>query len=471
MTGQTTRRKFLGTAAATAGAVSAIAAAGLPSVAQASVSTQAKVTGKLQVVQKLDFHPDHNKFLAKSITDYAAAQKWDLDLSELGGFLGGTNIYQKLQAQKAADQAVDLLFHDGLSARLLKLYDLTRDVSGPVKAQAAKYGDVYTNAQVDLFLDNKWYGMPFHGRTGGYWYRMDKFANAGYTVENGAFDTWDNVLAACQAATDPDHNFYSWGMTINRSGDGEGLTWDIIHSWGGALADESGQIVTLFSPETIDAMTWLADIYMNPANANLLPPGVNAWDDFGNNTAWIAGQLGFSTNAGTMYATSVVNQTTLPDDPNTLLADVTGLVPLPLGPFGVRLQGSGGMQFFFMNGSKNPDAATQMADFLLGPDVQPQLWQISSGYAVPAYQKLWDDPIIANNRIDQGYKPVLFNPNPSTGVAYRGPYSEAADAVSQQDVATDMIGEILAGKPVIQAVRDAHLRCVEIFQSFGLPGR
>jgi multiple sugar transport system substrate-binding protein len=389
----------------------------------------------------------------------------------LGGFLGGTNIYQKLQAQKAAGQAVDLLFHDGLSARLLKLYDLTRDVTPQVKQQIAKYGNTYTNAQADLFLDNKWWGMPFHGRTGGYWYRMDRFANAGFTREAGSFDTWENVLQATRATTDPDHNFYTWGMTVDRSGDGESLTWDIIHSWGGALADESGQVVTLFSPETIDAMTWLSDIYLNPANAPMLPPGVNAWDDFGNNTAWLAGQIGFSSNAGTMYATSVANKTTLPEDPNTLLSEVTGLMPLPLGPFGIRLQGSGGMQFYFMNGGKNFDAAAQLADFLLGGDVQPKLWQISSGYAIPSYENLWNDPIIVNNRIAQGFKPVHFNPNPSTGVAYRGPFSEAADAVSQQSIATDMIGEILAGKPVIQAVRDNHLRCVEIFQSFGLKGR
>ena len=43
----------------------------------------------------------------------AAAQRLggtqNLDLSDLAGFVGSTDIYQKLQAQKAAGQPVDLI--------------------------------------------------------------------------------------------------------------------------------------------------------------------------------------------------------------------------------------------------------------------------------------------------------------------------------------------------------------------------
>ena len=45
----------------------------------------------------------------------------------------------------------------------------------------------------------------------------------------------------------------------------------------------------MVASETIDAMTWLSDVYMNPANATILPPGVNSWNDTGNNEAWLAG--------------------------------------------------------------------------------------------------------------------------------------------------------------------------------------
>ena len=34
------------------------------------------LSGKLQVVQVLDFHPDHNAFLKKAITEFATSKGW-----------------------------------------------------------------------------------------------------------------------------------------------------------------------------------------------------------------------------------------------------------------------------------------------------------------------------------------------------------------------------------------------------------
>jgi hypothetical protein len=56
-------------------------------------------------------------------------------------------------------------------------------------------------------------------------------------------------------------------------------------------------------------------------------------------------------------------------------------------------------------------------------------------------------------------------------MAWRGPVTEASEAVSGENVATDMMGEVLAGKAVEAAVRDAHNRAVAIYQSFGFKGR
>ena len=71
------------------------------------------LSGKLQVVQVLDFHPDHNAFLKKAITEFATSKGWARP-ERPGRVPGGTDVYQKLQAQKSAGQPVDLIFH-GLS--------------------------------------------------------------------------------------------------------------------------------------------------------------------------------------------------------------------------------------------------------------------------------------------------------------------------------------------------------------------
>ena len=460
-----TRRGFLGQTATTAGALSTLATVGAPSM----VAAQARPIGKLQVVQSLDFHPDYNEHLKKTITDFAASQRWDLDLSDLAGFLGSSNIYDKLQAQKAANQPVDVIVHAGLSARLMGFYDLVTDATPLVNRARQLYGQPITGLRATHFQDGKWLGLPFHGRVDGWWLRRDKFAEVGLSIDNGDFDTWDKVRESCRAVNKPGV-MYGWGMTVNRSGDGDGLIWNNIYSHGGALADPTGEIVTLFSPETIDAYNWLADIYLNPANQAMLPPGVNAWNDISNNEAWLASQVALTQNAGTLYATSVTRGVTT-EDGVTLLADVTGVIPQPLGPANKRLQGASGTHWWFMKGSRNFDAAAQLAEAHLQPNVQRELWRVGSGYVVPAYENQWNEPIIAEHPVARVFKTVAFNEPPFQGTAYRGPLSAAAEGVDQQNVVSDTMGEILAGKPVVAAVRDAHLRCVDIYQSFGLKGR
>lgn len=446
---------------AAAGTAAATAATGATGVAP----TPARVNGRLQVVQVQDFHPDHNAFLKKTITDYAAQQRWDIDLSDLAGFLGSSDIYQKLQAQKQAGQPVDMIYH-GLAARTLNLFQLTRDVTPLANRAVQKWGRAHSTARADHVVDNKWIGLPFYTRTDGWWAREDKFAEAGIKVSDekgAAFEKWTSVLEACRAVSKPEQNFYGWGMSVNRSGDGEFVVQNIMYGWGGALADPTGQLVTLYSPETIDAMKWLSDIYKLPENARMLPPGINSWTDPSNNEAYLAGTIAFTSNAGTVYAKAVLDKNPV--------AEKTVFVQQPLGPFGVRLQRSNGHYFYFMDGSKNFDAAAQLGEHLLSDEVQRTLWTTSAGYVVPAYENRWNDPIITGNRISSKFKPVAFNDPPFQGLSYRGPLSEAADAVGAQNVLTDMMGEIIGGKPVDAAVRDAHTRAVGIYQSLGFKGR
>jgi multiple sugar transport system substrate-binding protein len=461
------RRRILGGAGAALATVVAAAcgptgSAGTQAGAGARPAGTATVSGKLQVVQVLDFHPDHNAYLRKAITDFAGQQGWGLDLSDLAGFLGGTDVYQKLQAQKQAGQPVDLIFH-GLSAQRLNLFGLTRDVAPLVGQMVQRYGQVYSTARVTHQIGNKWIGLPFYDRTGGYFIREDKFAEQGFTVDGGSFDRWPRVLEAVRAVSRPDQNFYGWGMTVNRSGDGEAVVWDLVQAFGGALADESGQTVTLNTPQTVEGVRWLADVFRAQENGGLTPPGVNAWNDTSNNEAYLAGTVAMTSNAGTLYAKAVLDKNPV--------ADATTLIQKPFTVSGQRLQGSGGHYFYFMDGSRNFDAAAQLTDYLLSDEVQQTLWQISAGYVVPAYANRWDNPLVRDNRIAKAFRPISFNEPPFPGMAWRGPVTEASEAVSGENVATDMMGEILAGKSVEAAVRDAHDRAVSIYQSFGFKGK
>ncbi|HET7771273.1 MAG TPA: hypothetical protein VFN74_21060, partial [Chloroflexota bacterium] len=116
-----------GKAAALAGGV--LAGAVRTGVAQAGVSAQSRITGKLQVVTPLDFHPDHNKYIQEVVRAFTGAKGWDTDISDINAYQGGTDIYQRLQAQKAAGTPVDIMLTHSLDARLEFMYELTRDAT------------------------------------------------------------------------------------------------------------------------------------------------------------------------------------------------------------------------------------------------------------------------------------------------------------------------------------------------------
>ncbi len=71
----------------------------------------------------------------------------------------------------------------------------------------------------------------------------------------------------------------------------------LVNAYGGAVASNDGKKVVFNSPETLQAVTFLADIYTNPKYKPMLPPGVNGWSDTSNNEAWLAGTIGFTQNA------------------------------------------------------------------------------------------------------------------------------------------------------------------------------
>ena len=167
---------------------------------------------------------------------------------------------------------MDLIFH-GLSARRLNLFGLTRDVTPLVNQMVQKYGPAYSSARATHQIDGKWVGVPFYDRTGGYWIREDRFAEKGFTVAGGHFERWQGVLEAARAVSNPEANFHGWGMTVNRSGDGEAVVWDLVQAFGGALTDASGQMVTLDTPQTVEGVRWLADVFRRPGEPGPHPAG------------------------------------------------------------------------------------------------------------------------------------------------------------------------------------------------------
>jgi multiple sugar transport system substrate-binding protein len=263
-------------------------------------------------------------------------------------------------------------------------------------------------------------------------------------------------------------------MTANRSGDGDTTVRNAIFMFGGQVNDDTGQVVVLnkdpYRQYNIAGLTWLKSIYQDPKYASMLPPGVAGWGDTSNNEAWLAGQLAFSNNAGTMYATSVVNKNPVADD-TILIPQIKGL-----GPGARVLQGPGTtpMNFFIMKGAKNKEAAFQTVQSLMTHETYQKMFGISAGYVYPAREWGWDQPELTEAQYAKNITPVwkqIFNdPSAYQGTSHPASPTPQANALDNTNFWTDMFGEILGGKAVEATIADWHNRVVQTYKEFGAKG-
>jgi multiple sugar transport system substrate-binding protein len=424
----------------------------------------------LRVVQTRDFHPDHNAFVEQKIRDFAAEKGYTLDHSYVEGYTGSGNIVQKLTAAVQANDAPDVMTHT-LRPAELRFLGIIDEVDELQKSIAGDLGAPLPAMKRLSYLDDQWWSVGHFSRAGGYWARQKPFADAGFDIKKD-LGTFDAMRSAALKASHPDRELWGWGMSANRSGDGETTVRNAVMFSGGQLVDETGQTVVLntepYRQHAITGLTWLKEIYTASQWAPMIPTGINSWTDPSNNEAYLGGKIFFTNNAGTLFAKAVVDKNPVADDTYLLSA------PKGPGPAGRALQGADGMRWFIFKGARNRQGAEELIRYMLGQDVQRQIFKISTGYAYPAYEWGWDDASIADNAYAQHVTPVwkeiAFHPSGFTQGEWPGPPTPWTASLESSNFWTDMFGEILGGKPVPEALANAHDRAVRVFKEFGAKG-
>ena len=443
-----------------------------PAAQQATAVPKAQIDGKLVVVQGRDFHPDHNALIEAKIKEFADKMGYPLDHSYVEAYAGGGNVVQKLTAAVQANDAPDVLTHNSLRPAQLLFLDLIEDVDALQKDVIKEFGKPTVAMERRSLLDGKWQSVQHFSRTAGYWIREGAFKDAGLDPSK-ALENWDTAREAALRVSDEGKQLYGWGYTVNRSGDGEDIVRAICMMWGAQLTDATGQVVVLNTEPNrtyaVAALDWLKETYTDPKWAKMLPPGVNAWVDTGNNEAYLAGRLPFTSNAGTMYAKAFVDKNPVADD--SFLVDP----PKGLGPGGRVLRNPGDpTRWYVMKGAKNREAGEQLIRYMLTPEVQRELFKISPGYVYPAYEWGWDQPEIRDSpyarRVTDAWRKVALDPDGFTQGEWPGPPTAHMAAVEGANFWTDMMGEVLNGKLSGDAVAAAHGRAVRVFKELGAKG-
>jgi multiple sugar transport system substrate-binding protein len=444
----------------------ATAAAAQPTATAAAAAAEATATplplpqgqaGTLTVIHRIEYFENVQKQFRDLATKFASEKGIQLDISTanpeaFGDFTG------KMQAAVEAGNPPDVAYHT-ISIQQLHLVDTLEDVTDIVEELVQKYGAIVpVTAEKSAKIDGKWYGVPFISNSGGWFARKDVFEAAG--VDPLTLDTWDKRRDAALKASTAD--VFGWGLTINKSGDGQGTIIDCIQAFGGRLVDETGQKVTFNTPETLAAVKWLQETYTGEKYKPMLPPGIESWTDPSNNEAYLAGKVAITQNAFSVYAKAKKDGN--PVFPNTVV------LRKPKTNSGEVLESGGSGWFTIFKGAKNVDVAKDLIRYMIDPANFMPMVQEGGGLFLPAYQNLWTDEMM---KIDPNFvtlKDIIFNDTAYTGLAYPAPPNAAIDSVLAQSVLADMMANVTNGSMTPEeAVEDATTKINNIFEDLGLP--
>jgi len=456
------RRDVLrGAAAGSAGLL--IGGQGLPAFGQEKapeLDLPQGAAGKLTVIHRTEYFEAAQTAFRDTVTKFAAANNAELDISttnpeSFGDFMG------KMSAAVRAGNPPDFAYTSNVSIPQMHLLDLVEDVTDVVDEAVSKYGSIMPglNAARTGQFGGRWKAIPFIGTTTGYYIRGDKLKEQG--IDPASLKTFSDRREAALRMSGP--GFYGWGVTPNQSGDGFGYLTLAIQAFGGHFTDETGQIVQFDSPETVAAVEWLKETYdRNGKYAAMLPPGVESWTDTSNNEAFLAGQIGYTHNAFSVYAQSK-------RDKNPVYDNIV-LLPAPRANNGDSRDGGnvGGWLTIF-KGSKNVDLAKKLALELLDPANFGHMAELGGVLFTPAYANLWTDQLLASDPNLAIIKQQVSVESPFLGQSWPANPNAGVDAIRAQGVVEQMVANAISGRMTpADAVKDAHKKMVDIFEEGGM---
>ena len=455
--------KLMGGAASMAALAACVApAAPAPSGAAAgsgAAAAPAKVGGKLNDVHRREYFKEMETIFEDAVKKWGTENNVEIEVSAVASE-AFEDFVAKLVAQVQAGEPPDLVYHVRLVQQLYSL-DALEPVTDAVEKAEGLYGKAPFGQRFANLIDNQWYGIPYIMSGGGAFGRRSVFKAAGIDVDKDMV-TYDQRREACLKVSDPAKQMYGWGVTVNKSGDGTGFIEGVIQNWGGHYTDEGMTKITLDSPETVAAVTWLTEIFTAEKYKAMLPPGIISWTDSSNNEAYLAGNVAYTHNAASVYAKAK-------QDKNPVFED-TVVFETAVGPTNEKHEAGGGGQFNIPKGAKNQDAAKALALHMIEPEIFLPISLISAGLFLPAYANYYTmDEVKKAMADDQNLQRMgQATLGEFVGSSWPAQPSSFFDAIAAQTVLTDMMAQtITQGMKPEDAVKQAAERIQKIADEQG----
>jgi len=435
------RREFIGTGAAVAGA-SALGSFSPLALAQTpTLSYKPEADAKLRVLRWKRFvQGDEDQFMI-NIANFTKATGVEVRVDNEGF----EDIRPKAAVTANVGSGPDIImgWFDDPFQYPTKLLDVTELCT----YLGNKYGGWYNVAQEYGQLNKKWIAVPWAIISNALVYRQSQIQAAGF--ESIPKDT-AGFLKLCQNLKEKGTPA---GFALGKAvGDGNNWVHWLLWSHGGRMVDEKGNVV-INSPETIASLEYAAQLYKT------FVPGTLSWQDPNNNKAFLDGQISLTANGISVYYAAKMS----PDAKMQEMAKDIQHAHFPVGPVGRPMELAQITQMMLFAHTKFPNASRELARWLMEAEQYNPWLEKSIGYGAQTLKAYAQNPIWTS---DPKTKPYGEIPAMVTNHGYSGPLGAASAACLADYIVLDMVAEAASGnKTPKEAAQRAADRAKRYYKS------
>ena len=364
-------------------------------------------------------------------------------------FISGTDGYAKWNAAVESGDVPDLTFLHITAYNTFAGMGVLENLTDTVEDIEESYGPLLANHKENFTFDGEIYGMPLYTQINSMTYRTDILEEVGAEAPK----TWADVKDFSEKLKESGSDMYGFGNGMGTADDGEDVLRYIFRCFGARSWDEEGNVV-INSPETINAINYLAEMY----NSGYMPPSVLQWDASGNNTSYMSGESAIVFNPPTLY------NTTQNDENKDTLGKVTMISVMPSGDY-ESWTNINYIMFSIFKDAKNKELAKELLKYFFDAD-----WYngyIVSGFPVagPVFEAT-EETDEWKSELGQGLLPQSYLGR-RYGYPSQDPKVAMADAKAYNDfvLSTTMQKVILNGMSPEDAVAELELELQEYLES------
>ena len=325
------------------------------------------------------------------------------------------------------------------------------DVSDVAEAIGKAQGGYYETARAIAYDGSKWLAVPWTIVGLQVVNRTSWWKEIGFDAEKYP-QTWEEWRTAGKTLKGKGRPL---GQTLAHAfGDANAFWYPYLWSWGGKEVEADGKTVVLNSKETVESVKFAVGLWKDACDEGAL-----AWDDSGNNRAFLAGTISATNNGASIYLEAKKKPDSYLTDGGKPLKDDCFHTALPKGPGG---QFSYHVPFadMVMGYGKNQKAAKDFLRWFHSEAIFDQWFVTQQGFSVGPTKmwenhKLWkDDPVMA---------PFRTAAESGRFAGYAGPAGRAAAEAISKFIIVDMYTKAVQGMPPEDAVKWAHGELVKIY--------